>query len=89
MCTTKKQTPTLQSRKNLTTKKALKKESSKDMFGYGDRARRALCDPQYLERELKNVEAVFVENGYARKEVQTAMQQKEQQADENEEEQTI
>ena len=71
-------------------KKSNHKESIKKgiIKGYGDRAR-ALCDPQYLERESKNVEAVFIENGYARKEVQTAMQQKEQQADENEEEQTI
>ena len=34
-----------------------------------------MCDPQYLEREFKNVGAVFIENCYARKEVQSAMQQ--------------
>ena len=56
--------------------------------GFGDRARRALCYPQYLEAELENVEAVFVENGYTRKEVQAAIQEKEQRTDNNEEEQT-
>ena len=55
--------------------------------GFGDRAR-ALCDPQYLEAELENVEAVFVENGYTRKEVQAAIQEKEQRTNSNEEEQT-
>ena len=40
--------------------------------GFGDRARRALCYPQYLEAELENVEAVFVENGYTKKEVSTS-----------------
>ena len=40
--------------------------------GYSDRAR-ALCDQQYLEQELTNIEDVFVENGYSRKEVKGAM----------------
>ena len=47
----------------------IKKEIIK---GFGDRARRALCYPQYLEAELENVEAVFVENGYTKKEVSTS-----------------
>ena len=34
--------------------------------GYSDRAR-ALCDQQYLEQELMNIEDVFVENGYSKK----------------------
>ena len=34
--------------------------------GFADRAP-ALCDEQHLEDELKNVEDVFVENGYDRK----------------------
>ena len=40
--------------------------------GYSDRAR-ALCNQQYLEQELTNIEDVFVENGYSRKEVKGAM----------------
>ena len=34
--------------------------------GFADRAR-ALCDDKHLEDELKNVEDVFVANGYDRK----------------------
>ena len=56
------------------------------MKGYGGDRARALCDPQYLKAELKNVEAVFIENGYARKEVQTAIKEKEPRIDGNEEE---
>ena len=44
-----------------------------------------LCDPQYLEGELKNVEEVLIENGYSKREVQTAMKEKEQRVDEDEE----
>ena len=44
--------------------------------GYSDRAK-ALCDPQYLEDELKNIEEVFVENGYSKREIQQAMKDRE------------
>ena len=43
--------------------------------GYADRAR-TLCDPQYLEGEIQNVEDVFVDNGYERGEVRKAMREK-------------
>lgn len=43
--------------------------------GYSDRAR-TLCDPEYLEEEMKNIEQVFVDNGYSRKEVKNAMKEK-------------
>ena len=43
--------------------------------GYADRAR-ALCDPQYLEEELLNIEEVFMSNGYSRREVKEAMQER-------------
>ena len=33
--------------------------------GYSDRAR-TLCDPQYLKAKLDNIEAVFIDNGFAR-----------------------
>ena len=45
------------------------------MKGYADRAR-ALCDPQYLEEELVNIEEVFMSNGYSRREVKEAMQER-------------
>ena len=51
--------------------------------GYGDRAR-ALCDPQYLQSELQNIEDVFVENGYSRKEVQNAMKERQPTQDDTE-----
>ena len=58
--------------------------TKKDVIkGYSDRAR-ALCDPQYLQNELQNIEDVFVENGYSRREVRKAME--ERQTTENEEE---
>ena len=70
-------------------KKSNHKESIKKgvIKGYGDRAR-ALCDAQYLEDELKNVEQVFVENGYTRKEVRSAMKEKKSTSIETEEETT-
>ena len=40
--------------------------------GYVERAR-ALCDKQYLEKELENIRQVFEENGYSKKEVREAM----------------
>ena len=42
--------------------------------GYGDRAR-TLCDPQYLQTELKNIEEVFIDNGYSKKEVEKAIKE--------------
>ncbi len=58
-------------------KKSNHKESVKKgiIKGYGDRAR-ALCDPQHLKSELTNIEEVFVENGFTRKEVRNAMRPK-------------
>jgi hypothetical protein len=53
--------------------------------GYSDRAR-MICDEQYLEEELRNVEEIFIENGYTRKEVREAMKEKEKKADDTEEE---
>ena len=41
--------------------------------GFADRAR-ALCDEQHLENELKNVEDVFVANGYDRNVVKKYME---------------
>ena len=35
-----------------------------------------MCDPEYLTEELKNVEEVFIENGYTRKEIQAAIKEK-------------
>ena len=61
---------------NITLKKRSNhRESTKKgvIKGYGDRAR-ALCDPQYLQSELQNIE-VFMENGYSRREVRNAMKE--------------
>ena len=77
---------------NITIKK---KSNHKDSIkkgvikGYGDRAR-ALCDPQYLKSELKNIEEVFIENGFTKKEVRNAMRPKEppEEAEEEEEEES-
>ena len=44
--------------------------------GYADRAR-TLCDPQYLQDEMQNIEEVFMDNGYSRKEVRRAMKVRE------------
>ena len=44
--------------------------------GFGDRAR-ALCDPQYLQNELKNIEEVFLENGFDKKEIQNSLKPRE------------
>ena len=70
-------------------KKSNHKESIKKgiIKGYSDRAR-TLCDPQYLKAELDNVEAVFVENGFMRKEIQAAMAEREPRRNEGEEEET-
>ena len=73
-------------------KKSNHKDSIKKAIikGYSDRAR-TLCDPQYLKGELENVEEVFIENGYSKREVQAAMKEKDRNAneEEEEEEQTI
>ena len=50
--------------------------------GYSNRAR-ALCDEQYLELEMKNIEDVFTENGYTRQEVKKAMSETRKEKDEN------
>ena len=55
--------------------------------GYGDRAR-ALCDPEYLQGELDNIEAVFMENGYSRQEIQEAMKERPKKTTEEEEQPT-
>ena len=43
--------------------------------GYSDRAR-ALCDPEYLEEELRNIKEVFKENGYTENEIENAMKER-------------
>jgi len=43
--------------------------------GYAERAK-ALCDPQYLESEMKNIEKVFTENGYNRRDIRDAITMK-------------
>ena len=52
--------------------------------GYSDRAR-ALCDPEYLQDELQHIEEVFVENGYSRREVRKAMEERQTTGNEEEE----
>ena len=42
--------------------------------GYADRAR-AYCDPEYLKAELDNIIDVFVDNGYLKEEVESAMKE--------------
>jgi hypothetical protein len=49
--------------------------------GFADRAR-ALCDPGYVEEELKNIEDVFVANGYDRETVKRYMKSKEEDTNE-------
>ena len=56
-------------KKNSNHKDSIKKGVIK---GYADRAR-ALCDPEYLNDELKNIEQVFEDNGYTTKEIRNAM----------------
>ena len=55
--------------------------------GYADRAR-SLCDEAYLEAELKNIEDVFIDNGYSREEIISAMAEKrtDEEREENEDE---
>ena len=70
-------------------KKSNHKESIKRgvIRGFGDRSR-ALCDQQYLKEELKNVEEIFVENGYEQREVRKALRKKTTNNDETDEEPT-
>ena len=70
-------------------KKSNHKESIKRgvIRGFGDRAR-ALCDQRYLKEELKNVEEIFIENGYERREVRKALRKKTTNNDETDEEPT-
>ena len=59
-------------------KKSNHKESIKRgvIKGFSDRAR-ALCDQQYLEQEINNIEQVFIENGYTKEEVKSSMKERE------------
>ena len=60
-------------------KKSNHKESTKKgiIKGYAERAN-ALCDPQYLGSEIRNIEEVFMENGYNRREIREALTKKKQ-----------
>ena len=71
-------------------KKSNHKESIKRgvIKGYAERAR-ALCDPEYLNSEMQNIEQVFEENGYSREEVKDAMKEKEKNTTEDDEEESI
>ena len=53
--------------------------------GYSDRAKK-LCDPEYLDDELKNIKDVFKENGYEEAEITEAMKDRRQTTRENESE---
>ena len=53
--------------------------------GYADRAR-TLCDPEYLQKEMENIEEVFVENGYSKTEVRRAMREREEHTENEDEE---
>ena len=66
-------------------KKSNHPESTKKgiIKGYSDRAK-ALCDPEYLNDELKNIKEVFKENGYAEEEIEKAMKERERTTTENE-----
>ena len=68
-------------------KKSNHRESTKRgvIKGYADRAR-SYCDPGYLEDELNNIIDIFEDNGYTRKEVKDAMESKERNPMENEQE---
>ena len=44
--------------------------------GYADQARR-LCDPEYIEAEMKNIQEVFQDNGYSKDEINKAMAERE------------
>ena len=81
MYITRKQTLTLRK------KKSNHRESTKRgvIKGYADRAR-SYCDPGYLEDELNNIIDIFEDNGYTRKEVKDAMESKERNPMEKEQE---
>ena len=71
-------------------KKSNHKETIKKgvIKGYADRAR-ALCDPEYLDNEIKNIEQVFEENGYSKKEIKDSMKETERNATEDNEKELI
>ena len=63
---------------NITIKKRSNHKTStkkRIIKGYVERAK-ALCDTQYLESEMKNINEVFTENGYNRREIRDAMTMK-------------
>ena len=68
-------------------KKSNHKETIKKgvIKGYAERAR-ALCDPEYLNSELKNIEQVFEDNGYTKEEIRGAMRETEKATTEEDEE---
>ena len=53
--------------------------------GFADRAK-VLCDEKHLQEELKNMEDVFVANGYPRETVRRFMEQRPQPVDRTEQE---
>ena len=68
-------------------KKSNHRESTKRgvIKGYADRAR-SLCDAAYLEAELRNIQDVFVDNGYTKEETISAMAEKETEEERQEDE---
>ena len=76
---------------NITLKKRSNhRESTKRgvIKGYADRAR-AYCDPPYLEEELNNIVDIFEDNGYNRREIKEAMQERKKPTTEEQEEEPI
>ena len=43
--------------------------------GYADRAR-ALCDPEYFEKEIENIKEVFEDNGYSKEEITDSIRER-------------
>ena len=55
--------------------------------GYAERAK-AYCDPEYLQNELVNIQHIFEDNGYSKKEIAAAMKDRvKNKAEEDEEKQ--
>ena len=76
---------------NITLKKRSNhRESTKRgvIKGYADCAR-AYCDPPYLEEELNNIVDIFEDNGYNRREIKEAMQERKKPTTEEQEEEPI
>ena len=49
-----------------------------------------MCDPEYLQKQMENIEEVFIENGYTKAEVKRAMRERESRTrNEDEEEEEI